>query len=61
MSAYMLPYTGPQIKKMLNMLAKGTAQPAICTQCGAPLNADGVCEYCGTRYAYVLKKVEQDE
>lgn len=31
----------------------------ICSRCGAPLRADGVCEYCGTIYSHEHTKLHR--
>lgn len=49
-------YTGAQIDAMLDCIANGKMQPAVCTRCGAPLNSSGKCEYCGTQFRYVLQE-----
>ena len=53
---YQSKYTGAQIEAMLDCIAKGKVQAAVCTRCGAPLNSDGKCEYCGVQYRYVLEE-----
>lgn len=57
---YCSKYSGAQIEAMLDCIANGKIQAAVCTRCGAPLNSNGKCEYCGVQYKYVLQQEVED-
>jgi predicted amidophosphoribosyltransferase len=53
---YLSKFTGEEIDALLTCVAEQKIQAAICQRCGAPLNSDMKCEYCGTAYRYVLEE-----
>ena len=57
MNKFYSKYTAEQVEAALDCLAEGKIKAATCTQCGAPLDGNLKCPYCGTMYRYVCEEI----